>query len=111
MVQEVLEHRVGGHIVDGPTGPPRIIKPGLILLARSANAAICPGIVSYKNAWIANSWDHFMIPKPFSKVLFRFGTIYSVPENMDDIQFESFRRELEDKLITEYKAADSYWQR
>ncbi|MGD0275106.1 MAG: lysophospholipid acyltransferase family protein [Syntrophales bacterium] len=111
MVQGVMEHRVGGHIVDGPTGPPHIIKPGLILLAHSAGAAICPGIVSYENAWIANSWDRFMIPKPFSKVLFRFGTIYSVPENMEESQFELFRRKLEDNLMEEYEAADSCWQR
>lgn len=33
MVNGVNENRIGGHIVDGPTGPPRIIKPGLLALA------------------------------------------------------------------------------
>jgi hypothetical protein len=28
---------------------------------------------------------------------------------MNDSQFESFRRELEDNLIEEYKSADAFW--
>jgi len=110
LAEGVIEHRIGGHIVDGPTGPPRVIKPGLISLARSTDAVICPGIVSYQNAWTMNSWDHFMIPKPFSRVLFRFGSIFSVPEIMSDDQFESLLKEMEDDLIKEYDAADNYWK-
>lgn len=110
MIQGVSEHRIGGHIADGPTGPPCVIKPGLISLARGSNAVICPGIVSYENHWMANSWDHFMIPKPFSRILFRFGPIFPVPDITNDDQFESFRKELEDNLFKEYEAADSYWK-
>jgi lysophospholipid acyltransferase (LPLAT)-like uncharacterized protein len=57
-----------------------------------------------------NSWDHFLIPKPFSRVLFRFGSIFSVPEILSDDQFESFRKEMEDDLIKEYEAADNSWK-
>ena len=110
LAEGVIEHRIGGHIVDGPTGPPRGIKPGLISLARSTDAVICPGIVSYDNAWTMNRWDHFRIPKPFSRVLFRFGSIFSVPEIMSDDQFESLLKEMEDDLIKEYDAADNYWK-
>jgi lysophospholipid acyltransferase (LPLAT)-like uncharacterized protein len=111
MVQGVIENHIGGHIVDGPVGPPRIIKPGLISLARRADAVICHSIVSYENAWIMNSWDHFMVPKPFSRVLFRFGSIFPVHEIMNDDQFELFRKEVEDDLIKEYEAADNYWRK
>lgn len=111
MVQGVNENRIGGHIVDGPTGPPRIIKPGLISLAQSANAFICPTLVSYEKAWTANSWDHFQIPKPFSRVLVRFGSIISVQEITGNDQFESFRKEVERKLMNEYEAADNYWKK
>jgi len=111
MVQGVNENKIGGHIVDGPTGPPRVIKPGLISLAQSANAVICPTLASYEKAWIANSWDRFMVPKPFSRVLIRFGSIIPVPEITNDDQFESFRKEVEDRLIIEYEAVDSYWKK
>lgn len=111
MVQGVHEHKIGGHIVDGPTGPPRVIKPGLISLAQSANAVICPTVVSYEKAWIANSWDRFMVPKPFSRVLLRFGSIFAVPEINSNEQFESFRRKVEGNLIKEYEAVDSCWEK
>jgi lysophospholipid acyltransferase (LPLAT)-like uncharacterized protein len=111
MTKGVNESHIGGHIVDGPTGPPHVIKPGLILLARNTNAVICPGIVSYENVWTAKSWDCFMLPKPFSRVLFRFGSIFPVPEITSDEQFESFRRDLEDDLIREYEEADNYWKK
>lgn len=111
MVQGVHEHKIGGHIVDGPTGPPRIIKPGLISLAQSAKAVICPTVVSYEKVWIANSWDRFMVPKPFSRVLLRFGSIFRVPEIASNDQFESFRREVEDNLIKEYEAVDRCWRK
>jgi len=111
MVQGVNENRIGGHIVDGPTGPPRIIKPGLISLAQSAKAVICPTVVSYEKVWIANSWDRFMVPKPFSRVLLRFGSIFAVPEINSNEQFEAFRREMEDGMIKEYEAVDSCWRK
>lgn len=109
MVNGVNENRIGGHIVDGPTGPPQIIKPGLLALAMNAEAFISPGIVSYENAWIFNSWDHFMVPKPFSRVLFRFGAISSVPKTINDGEFETLRRQLENQMIKEYEDADNFW--
>jgi lysophospholipid acyltransferase (LPLAT)-like uncharacterized protein len=111
MTKGVNECHIGGHIVDGPTGPPHIIKPGLISLAKKTGAVICPGVVSYEKAWMAKSWDRFMIPKPFSRVLFRFGSIFPMPEITSDEQFESFRRELEVDLISEYEEADNYWKK
>ena len=54
------------HIVDGPTGPKGIVKPGLISMAQVSGAVILPVIVSAKKAWIVRSWDRFLIPKPFS---------------------------------------------
>jgi lysophospholipid acyltransferase (LPLAT)-like uncharacterized protein len=111
MIQGIIENRIGGHIVDGPQGPPRVIKPGLISLAQKSGAAICPGFISYEKAWIFNSWDRFMIPKPFSRVLFRTGSLCLAPENMDEDRLEVFRRDLEEKMIVGYEAADSYWKK
>lgn len=111
MVQGVNENKIGGHIVDGPTGPPRIIKPGLISLAQSANAVICPAFVTYEKAWVAHSWDRFMIPKPFSRVLLRFGSIIPVPEITSNEQFETFRKQVEEYMIREYEAIDGYWRK
>ncbi|HPV54870.1 MAG TPA: DUF374 domain-containing protein, partial [Syntrophales bacterium] len=48
MIAGVAVHRMGAHIVDGPQGPPCIVKPGLIALASQTGAAISPGYISYE---------------------------------------------------------------
>ena len=58
-----------GHIVDGPRGPLGIVKPGLLLIAQISGAPIIPTITSAERKWVFNSWDRFVIPKPFSRVI------------------------------------------
>ncbi|MDD5723586.1 MAG: lysophospholipid acyltransferase family protein [Syntrophales bacterium] len=106
LVDEIAKTRIAGHIVDGPTGPPHVIKPGIISLAQNSGAAICPTYVLYENAWKFNSWDRFMIPKPFSKVVIRFGPLEPVPEAMDAEAFEGVRRQIERKMLDEYEKGD-----
>ena len=109
MIQGVRQYRIGGHIVDGPQGPPGIIKPGIVSLAQQSGACICFGLVSYEKPWIFNSWDHFMVPKPFSRILFRMSPLYEVPKEMDTHDFESYRQMLENLLSEGYRSVDSYW--
>ena len=111
MIAGMAENRLGGHIVDGPTGPPRIVKPGLVILAQKSGAALCPTYVSYEKPWIFNSWDRFMFPKLFSRALIRFGPLEFVPEEMDTNQFEDVRLSIEEKLIKGYEEVDSYWKK
>ena len=109
MVDEVIKTQLAGHIVDGPTGPPRVIKPGLIAMAQHSKAAICPTCVFYDKPWIFNSWDRFMVPRPFSSVVIRFGSLEFIPENMDSEDFEKVRLYIEQRMIEEYEKEDQYW--
>lgn len=112
MIRALKEQNVGGHIVDGPTGPPRVIKPGLITIAHRARAVICPAYVLYEKPWIINSWDRFMIPKPFSRVQLRFGRLIEVPEGLGEEAFEALRSRIEREMIDEYdKAERDGWKR
>jgi lysophospholipid acyltransferase (LPLAT)-like uncharacterized protein len=110
MIAGVEKYRMSGHIVDGPQGPPRIIKPGLIALASQTGAAICPGYISYENPWVFNSWDRFMIPKPFSSVLLQAGDFVFVPKDLDEKTFEEIRLDIERKMIEGYAEADASWK-
>jgi hypothetical protein len=92
--------------VDGPKGPPRVVKPGLILLAQKAGASICPTYVLYENPWVFNSWDRFMIPKPFSRATIRFGPLEPTPEEMTAEEFEEIRLRIERKMVEEYEGKD-----
>jgi lysophospholipid acyltransferase (LPLAT)-like uncharacterized protein len=65
-----------GHIcaftADGPRGPVYIAKPGAALLANSAIEGGTWAGTFYAlpdRRWELKSWDRFMIPKPFSRVV------------------------------------------
>lgn len=110
MITGVEKYRMGAHIVDGPQGPERIIKPGLVALASQTGAAISPGYISYENPFIFNSWDRFMIPKPFSRVLIRAGDFIFVPKELDEKSFEEVRLDIESRMIEGYAEADASWK-
>ncbi|HTZ41394.1 MAG TPA: lysophospholipid acyltransferase family protein [Syntrophales bacterium] len=110
MITGVEKYRMGAHIVDGPQGPPQIIKPGLVALASQTGAAISPGYISYENPWVFKSWDRFMIPKPFSRVLLRAGEFITVPKDLDEKTFEDIRLDVERTMIEGYAKADASWK-
>jgi len=59
---------------DGPKGPREIVKPGIVLLAKKTGVKIYPVMWATSRRWrITTSWDHFYIPRPFSKGIFVFG--------------------------------------
>lgn len=54
--------------IDGPRGPRYVAKPGPIHLAGVTGSPIFSFYVAPERAWVLNSWDAFLIPKPFSRV-------------------------------------------
>jgi len=106
IVKKLEENPFVVHIVDGPRGPKGKVKPGLIRMAQLSGAVILPLIVSADKAWIAGSWDRFLIPKPFSRVTVRWEEPFSVPRKADPEELDAFRREIEDRLIRAHAEAD-----
>src|SRR4029077_11628339 len=58
---------------DGPRGPAYEIRPGTIFLAQRTGAPIQPINLEFSSCWRFNSWDRFILPRPFSKVRLIFG--------------------------------------
>ena len=54
---------------DGPRGPARTVAQGVVVAAQRSGAAILPIGVAASRAWRIGSWDSFMIPKPFARVV------------------------------------------
>lgn len=98
-----------GHIVDGPGGPFGVVKPGMIKIAQVQNLPILPTITSAQSKWVFNSWDRFMIPKPFSRVLIRFGDAIHIPAELDKERFEENRLFVQNKLKELYEDTDQIW--
>jgi hypothetical protein len=99
-----------GHIVDGPQGPFGVIKPGLITIAQFAGTPIVPVIMSAERRWVFNSWDRFMVPKPFSRVFIRFAPPIDVPRRLDAHAFETLRRHIEKQIKDLYAQTDNWWR-
>ncbi|MBU0991478.1 MAG: lysophospholipid acyltransferase family protein [Proteobacteria bacterium] len=96
MIDHMKENRLAAHIVDGPQGPAFKVKAGVLRMAHESNAVIVPFYTASDNAWYFKSWDKFMLPKPFSKVILRYGEMikFDTPETPEE--FEAQRKSLED---------------
>jgi lysophospholipid acyltransferase (LPLAT)-like uncharacterized protein len=65
---------------DGPHGPYHKAKPGVVRIAKLANAPIYPLAVEAEKVFTLKSWDKMFIPYPFSKVVFIHGKQISADE-------------------------------
>jgi lysophospholipid acyltransferase (LPLAT)-like uncharacterized protein len=84
--------------IDGPRGPRYRVKPGPVALARSSSVSLSTFHIAVENAWVLNTWDRLIIPKPFSRVLMRFGKLIPVPANATDEDIEHYQQELQASL-------------
>ncbi len=63
--------KAGNHVsitVDGPRGPRYQAQPGAALLIKQTGVPVHMVGVECESCWVLNSWDRFIIPKPFSRV-------------------------------------------
>ncbi len=84
--------------IDGPRGPRHKVKPGPVALARSSGVPLSMYHTAVERAWVLNTWDRLIIPKPFSRVLLRFGKLIPVPAEASDEDLERYQQQLQDSL-------------
>ncbi len=78
----VRELQAGGSVAftpDGPRGPRRELKPGVVAAAQRGGGVIVPIHAEADRAWRLHSWDSFMIPKPLARVRITYGKPFEVP--------------------------------
>ena len=84
--------------LDGPRGPRYKVKPGPVALARSSGVPLTMFHMAVDRAWVLNTWDRLIIPKPFSRVLMRFGKLIPVPADASDEHLDRYQQQLQDAL-------------
>jgi lysophospholipid acyltransferase (LPLAT)-like uncharacterized protein len=99
MVERLKLTRLAGHVVDGPRGPSGRVKTGLIRLAQAADAVIVPFTVSADRTWTMNSWDRFMVPRPFARVRLRFDVPVRLKPADTPEEMEEQRRRVETIML------------
>ena len=103
MIDRLKTSRLSGHVVDGPRGPAGIVKTGVIRMAHTTGAMIVPFYTYADKAWYMNSWDKFMIPRPFAKVTLRFGEMIKFDPSENNEDFEKQRLHLEKIMRSELR--------
>lgn len=69
---------------DGPRGPARVVKPGASWAARQSGAAVVPVAIATSRPWRLSSWDQFVIPRAFARVVVTYGEPLSASDLRDD---------------------------
>lgn len=77
-VKALREGRPVAFTPDGPRGPRRELKGGVLLAAQKGSAPILPLHASADRAWRLDSWDRFLIPKPGARVRIAYGEPFMV---------------------------------
>jgi lysophospholipid acyltransferase (LPLAT)-like uncharacterized protein len=94
-LKQVIESgRTAIFTADGPRGPIYQTKMGPIKLAQLTGAPIGAFHLQPEHAWVINSWDHFLVPKPFTRICVSWAQWTRVPTDLCTEQFEPKREEL-----------------
>jgi lysophospholipid acyltransferase (LPLAT)-like uncharacterized protein len=79
---------------DGPRGPIYRTKMGPVKLARLTGAPIGAFHLEPEHAWMMNSWDRFLVPRPFTRIVVSWARWTRVPADLPESEFEHKREEL-----------------
>ena len=93
---------------DGPTGPIHEFKQGAVLLAQLTQAPMLPMAYAASRYWELKSWDRFIIPKPFSRIVIAIGEPHLINKKASAEELEQNRIQMQDdmnKLIEDAKSA------
>ena len=83
---------------DGPQGPARVSKIGVISLSRLTQRPITPVAFAARPRLRFRSWDGTLLPLPFAKVICRYGEALAVPPAADESEEEERRGDLDRSL-------------
>ncbi|HWG48797.1 MAG TPA: lysophospholipid acyltransferase family protein [Candidatus Acidoferrales bacterium] len=98
MRRELEEGHSVAFTIDGPRGPRYVAKPGPVMLAKKSGVPIGCFYIHVESAWVLNSWDRMMVPKPFSRAVFYASSPIFVPADADDEQMTLFHAQMQEAL-------------
>ncbi len=108
MVRLLGQGTTAAVLVDGPRGPARVAKTGIVAMARHTGIPIQTVAFSARPAHRLSSWDRSLLPLPFARVVVVYGEPMPVPEDMTgDGEEQSFARRLERALVELHHEADA----
>ena len=99
--------RKAATVLDGPRGPRFVAQPGMLQLARNARVPFIPLVMSAAPAITLRwTWDHTLIPLPFSRVVVCYGRPQNIDPEVRGPHLETKRLEIEALLNRLRREAD-----
>ena len=99
MVDAMESGRDLGFACDGPRGPYRTVKPGVVYAGMMTGARIFPvAAAPRRGITFRKSWDRFTVPLPFTRIDVVVGAPLRLARDADDATLESARAGLESEL-------------
>ena len=83
---------------DGPRGPRHKVGEGTINISRISNKKILPMSLACKKKWVLNTWDKFIVPKPFNEICIVWGE--PLDPRFDKMDIVAQQKNLEKSLIS-----------
>lgn len=108
-MQRVLEQtNYAAFTVDGPRGPVFVAKPGAVRLAQQVGGGVGIFYALPERAWQLRSWDRFLIPKPFSRIVIAWELPVPVSPSASSADLEQARAAVEQALERARAAAEQH---
>jgi hypothetical protein len=79
---------------DGPRGPRRVFKDGAIYLASRTQRPLVLIGVAHERSWRAQSWDRFVLPRPFARVCLAFSPAIEFPRNVNRHSINTYQQQV-----------------
>ncbi len=95
--------------VDGSRGPVFKVQKGILHLAKISGKPVLPITYGAEKAFVFKSWDRFIIPHPFTRVVVIYGDPLYVSRDSTEEEIEAKRAELEKRLIVMTEKADKHY--
>jgi len=108
MIREAGESTHLGITPDGPRGPRRELKPGIIMVASQTGLPIVPVGVGFVRAWRFQSWDRFALPWLGSTVVGVLGEPTHVPRDLDRGGLSEWKQVVQNRLLELTELAEEW---
>jgi len=109
MKNTINQGAIAAMVVDGPSGPVKKIKPGVIYLAKHCKIPIVPLAFMPGKEIRLPTWDKTRIPIPFSRCIVTSVGPISVPNEMEELEFDKQLKKLEG-VFAELEKREISWE-
>lgn len=108
MIRSTDETTHLGITPDGPRGPRRELKAGVVMIASQTGLPIVPVGIGFSRAWRFQSWDRFAIPCPGSTLVGIVGEPIVVPRDLARGDLQQWVQHVQEQLLELTNLADDW---